>query len=268
MTAAEVRGTALVYHSIQEVLNQPLTEDAKTQCHGFLHWAEQECQVVTETSAPARWARSMVGPVLAAAVGAAAWMRDQVPSANIALRIFGLTGDRPLSSQAAWNLIQPCLGEPALNEQALFKIRRQTGLLLKLPAEPNAVDVLEELTRPRSGVFPVQVSRWLADYFREHNGDDTCYAAHYRNALADLKTLNDRGDLVQMTGSHGVSGRLSKQDWEALIHRRLPLSRLETRAGYTVARQFVVEYWEKWNPPRVCRECPVPVNRPGAQPGG
>jgi hypothetical protein len=49
----------------------------------------------------------------------------------------------------------------------------------------------------------------LAGYFREHNGDDTCFAAYYRNALADLKTLNDRGELVQLTGSHGVSGRLS-----------------------------------------------------------
>jgi hypothetical protein len=247
MSAAQVRGTALAYYRLKDLLIQPLTTDTRNNFTGFLRWAEEACRVVTDSSIPARWACEAVGPVLGASVGAAAWMRGEVANPGAALRIFGLAGDRALSPQSAWALIQPYLHEPTLSEQSLTRIRQQAGVRLKLSVAPTAVDVLVEMTRPRGGAFPVQVSHWLSDYFREHSGDDTHFAALYRTTLDDLSSINARGELAQFTGSASISGTPTAEEWESMIHGRVPKSRLEARAGFKVARQFILDYWELWN---------------------
>ena len=67
----------------------------------------------------------------------------------------------------------------------------------------------------------------------------------YRKILADLSKLDYREELM---AANGICYQLDRGDWEALLHGRLPKSRLESRAGYAVTKKFVVEYWRKWNP--------------------
>lgn len=243
MTAAEIRGATLAYHQIRDLLKQPLTTDARAHLADFLLSIEDQCQAITSASAPARWARKIVGPVLAAAVGASTWMRDDVPTVVAALRIFGLHGDTPLSNEAAWSLMRTHLSDTVLSEQTVTQVAFSTGLLLKLPASPTPAQVLEELTRTRSGGFPSQVSRWLADYFRDHAEEDNPFSDVYRTTLAELSASGVSGEVITHVGHE----RLTSEDWECLIHSRLPQSRLELRAGYAAARRFIAEYWEKWN---------------------
>lgn len=246
MSAAEVRGTVLAYQRIRALLNQPLTDHTRERFEAFLRSTEEACRLVTAHSAPARWARSIVGPVLAAGLGAAIYLRDDYTNPGGALRVFGLAGERALTSQAAWKLMQPYIWEPVVSEQVLGEIRRHSDLQLhRLPRDPSPVDVLEELTRPRSGGFPVQVSHWLAEYFRE---SQTPYSVAYANILADLVAANDRGDFEVAQRASLVHGRFTREEWAELIRGRVPQSRLEVRASYLVVRQFLADYWAKWNP--------------------
>jgi hypothetical protein len=132
-----------------------------------------------------------------------------------------------------------------VSEQALADIRRQAGLPLKLSADPTPVDVLYELTRPRSGGFPSQLAFWLAEYFRDHAAADNQYAKIYRDSLDSLTASSGDGAMAQIAGPQLLSGKLSKQDWESLIHGRVPLARLELRAGYAAARKFLADYWDR-----------------------
>ena len=167
MTNSEVRATAVAYYQIRELLNHPLPEKTRDTFNTFLQTVAEDCFTVSDTSAPSRWARGVVGPVLAAALGAAVYMRDDVPSPHAALRIFGLAGDRPLSSQSAWRLIQGYRDAPCLTDEMITEIGQKIGIRLRLPPDPTIVDVLDDITRPRSGKFPVQVAHWLSQYFRE-----------------------------------------------------------------------------------------------------
>ncbi len=250
MSPSETRATVTAYHRVQSLLNQPLPDDVKDGFREYLAYAETACLNATRNSAPARWARSIVSPVLAAGVGAALpYWRDDPANAGAALRMFGLTGERSLTSQAAWKLMQPYIWEPVVSEQVLATIRRKTALRLnRLPPDPAPADVLIELTRSRTGGFPVQMSHWLAEYFREHRQDEGPYCEVYRRTLVDLSVQNQRGELVQYTGPGSVHGRYTREEWEELIRGRVPESRLEVRAAYLVVKQFIAEYWAKWNP--------------------
>ena len=243
MNACEIRAAVRAYHRIQDVLDADVTGHLST----FLKWVEGACGSVTSTSETSHWARDMVGPVLAAGMGAAVYARE-VHSPMGMLRIFGVTGNYPLTSQAAWKLMAPYCWEPVLSERSLDNIRRLSGLRLnKLSAEPSPVDALEELTRFHSGEFSRQMAKWLSEYFQEHAGvaDDTPYADEYRSTIANLSAMNDRGELAQSTGM--VHGAFTRDEWAELIHGRLPPSRIELRAGYIVTKKFLVEYWERWN---------------------
>jgi hypothetical protein len=243
MTAAEVRAAVRAYHRIQDVLDADVAGHLET----FLKWVEGACQAVTETSPTSRWARDMVGPVLAAGMGAAVFARE-VRSPMGMLRIFGVIGNYPLTSQAAWRLMAPYCWEPVLSVRSLDQIRVKSGLRFnKLPADPGPVDVLEELTRFHSGEFSRQMAKWLAEYFQRHAGvaDDTLYADKYRSTIANLSVMNDRGEMAQFTSL--IHGPFTREEWGELIRGRLPQSRLELRAGYIVTKKFLVEYWERWN---------------------
>ncbi len=151
MTAAETRAAVLAYHRLRHLLTQPLDAALRQRIVEMSASIEEACQGTTNRSAPSRWARQQVGPVLAAGLGASAWMRSEVPSAVAALRIFGLAGERSLSPLKASKIMQPYLWEPALSDSTVAEIRRRCGLRLqRLPANPSPIDLLVELTRPRS----------------------------------------------------------------------------------------------------------------------
>ncbi len=246
ISAAEVRGLTLAHYQITALLKQPLPADAKAILQDLLVRIEEDCFVVSDNSSPSRWARSIVGSVLAAALGAATYMRDDTPTRISALRIFGLAGDRALSGQAAWKLMQPYVLVPTISDHEVLAIRRLSGLRLKLPEFPSTVDVLEELTRPRGGGFPLQITAWLIDFFRTHASDDTVYARQYQTALADMINFHKYCDTEQVNTRH-IHGRPSRADWEALVAGRTPLSWLEERAATTVTRQFIGDYWDHWH---------------------
>ena len=241
MTAAEVRAAVRAYHRIQDVLDADVTGHLET----FLKWVEGACHAVTETAPTSQWARDMVGPVLAAGMGAAVFARE-VRSPMGMLRIFGVTGSYPLSSQAAWKLMAPYCWEPVLSVRSINQIRVKSGLLLnKLPADPSPVDALEELTRFHSKEFARQMAHWLSEYFQEHGLANTPYGEEYRTALHNLFALNDRGDMAQFRSL--IHGQFTREEWAELIRGRQPQSRIEWRAGYITTKKFLVDYWERWN---------------------
>jgi hypothetical protein len=249
MTSAHVRSTVTAYYRIRGLLAEPLPEDLQACLAETLARIENDCRLVTGNSAPSRWARSIVGTVLTAGLGACCYMRGEIANPSALLRVFGLVGEHALSSQAAWNLVKPYAWEPVIGDGTLAELRRRSSLRLhRLPADPGPADVLLEMTRPRSGAFAVHLARWLAEYFREHAGPQhaTTYADHYRATLADLITANERGEMAYLTGQ--VSGSLTRDEWGELIRGRVPPSRLELRAGYLTTRQFLVDLWRQWNP--------------------
>lgn len=249
MTAPEVRTTVLAYHRIQDLLTEPLPSTTRERFQGFLEETEKVCHDVSATSIPSRWARAMVGPVLAAGLGATIYMREDVASPSAALRSFGLSGDRALSNQAAWNILQPYRGESVLSEKSLAAIRRVTGMKMqRLAADPGPVDVLLELTRMRAGNFAAKMTHWLTEYFRTHADADTPYGNLYRSTLHELSDYNRQGEMAHMVDSVLDHTRYHRQDWEALVHGRMPQARLEMRAGFIVTKHFIADYWARWNP--------------------
>ena len=242
MNAAEVRAAVRAYHRIQDVLD---ADGATGYLGAFQSWVESACRDVTEAAPTSQWARGMVGPVLAAGMGATVYARE-VHSPMGMLRIFGVVGNYPITSQAAWKLMAPYCWEPVLSERSIDNIRRQSGLRLnKLPLDPSPVDALEELTRFHSGEFSRQMAKWLSEYFQEHCLDNTPYGEEYCSALHNLSVLNDRGEMAKFRSL--VHGQFTREEWGELIRGRLPQSRLELRAGYIVTKKFLVDYWERWN---------------------
>ena len=246
MSMAEIRGVTLSYFRIRELLDQPLPDDVREIFHDFMQSTAAACHLVTEGSAPARWCRSIVGPVLAAAVGSAIWMREEVSGSVGALRIFGLAGDRPLPNHASWRLVQPYLQEPALSRQALSEIRRLSRIRLNLPADPTPVDVLEELTRRRAGQFPVEVSHWLNAHFRDHMEDHNPYTDLYRRTLEDMAVLNEHGGMASSIGAYWAIGVPTREDWGCIVRGQMPQHWLQIRAANAAVRQFLADYYDKW----------------------
>lgn len=243
MTAAEIRATVLAYYRVRNLLSQSLTREDRAVFEDFLERAEEACRAASQASAPTRWARAHVGPVLAAGIGATRMGEETTPVS--ALRMFGLAGEHALTAQAAWKMIQPYVWEPAVSAEVVAEVRRKTGFrMAKLSATPAPVDVLEELTRPRGCPFAVQVSHWLAEYFREHASDDDLYAGAYRSTWASLTSRNEQREMAQLTGS--IHGHMERQDWLDLMHGKLPRFHVETRAAYIVVRRFITDYWAQW----------------------
>lgn len=244
MTSAETRGTVTAYYKIRELLDQPLPAATRDTFNAYLQQVAEDCRSTTDNSAPARWARTVVGPILSAAVGAAVNM--QAINKISALRIFGLHGNRALSNEEAWRIMRPYIHEPALHPEALAQIQRYSDLRLRLSNTPSTpIDVLAELTRPRSGVFPSQVSYWIAEYFTEHRDADTFYGEVYRSTLRGISEVNSSHETANIAIPH--SGKMTREDWGALIHGSNPQARVLLRAGYAVARQFIAECWDRWN---------------------
>jgi hypothetical protein len=206
-------------------------------------WFEERCCQGTDRTATGRWARKSVGPVLAAALGAAVWRHDEVDNPGVALRIFGVVGDHVLSPAEAWAVMLPYLTMQTLDEATLEGIRSHAGLqLLKLPDAPTPTDVLLALTQRRSRDFPEEVAYWLSEYFREHANDDTPYGATYRAALAECQAANLRGELHHLAAPSQLGDCPSREDWDDLIAGRISARSLEQRAGYVVTKQFLLEY--------------------------
>ncbi len=248
LSAAKVRGLAFCYYRVRELSNQPLPDEVKEHFCDFLASTHEALYEVTENVQASRWARAIVGSVLAAAMGAAVYLRAQHCTTHATLRFYGLTGSHGMTSQTAWKLVQPYVWEPVLTAGAVADITRQSGLVLHLPKDPSAVDVLVELTRPRGAGFPGQVGHWLVEFFRENHDEQNRYAEIYRNNLVAIQDLNERGEL--MARSNGLRGPMEREDWEQVIKGRLPRPWVEVRAGYAAARAFVEDYWKQWNPRR------------------
>jgi hypothetical protein len=254
MTAMEIRSAVSAYYRIRECLNHPQSPEYAARLGELLADIERDCEAATEVALAPRWAKATVGPVLAAGVGAATWMRGALDNAGAALRVFGLTGERALSPASAWGLVRPFCLEPVLSEQSLAAIHRRTGMRLRLPTNPSPLDALDALTKPRNGEFAVKAAHWLAEYFRDHAGADTPFATLYRESLANLEATNATGEMAMMAGPNGLNDRPTREEWESIIHGRVPHARLEVRAGYIVATRFVKEYWERWNVKSDCKK--------------
>jgi hypothetical protein len=247
MTASEIRATTLCYFRIRGLLDQPLPDPVRDMFNDFLQSTAATCHAITENSGPSRWARGIVGPVLAAAMSAAIWMREDVHSQVGALRIFGIAGERQMSTQKAWQLVRPYLSETVLSDSAIEEICQQVSMRLNLPRDPTPIDLLEELTRRRSGHFPIEVSHWLNEHFREHPDSQDAYARVYRRTLDDMTVLNARGGMEKSIAAHWHSGVPSRQDWEEIVCGRMPLRWVEQRAANAAVRQFIVDYYDHWN---------------------
>ena len=250
MTAAQTRATVLAYQRIRELLPfHQYPEEVQDHMNAFLCHVENLCQEATSNSEPGRWARSVVGPVLAAGLGATGYMRETVPNEATVLRIFGLIGDRSLSTKEAWLFVQRYAFEPVLSPEILAEVQRTSRVrLTKLPKNPNALDLLEELTRPRTDSFRIQLSRWVAEHFRLVGPtSDDIYGAEFRRLLQDLEGVNTRGELAPVAGVNVAHGRrFTREEWAALLAGRIPQARLEERASYMVTRKFLIDYWKAW----------------------
>lgn len=245
MTAGEVRGTALAYYRLKGIMkNNPLPPQARASFTEFIRMAELDCGILAEGTAPGRWTCKIVGPVLAAAMGSATYMRGLVHEPVGALRIFGLSGTRALPPPIAWKLMQPYLAAATLPPEAVADLARRSNLRLKLPPFPSPVEALEELTRHRCGSFAAQVGYWLAESFRENSAVKNSYTDLYRRTMAGMADISEE----YVNGFHG---RMSREDWECMMAGKTPQSVMELRASYVVARQFLTDYWERWQEKKV-----------------
>ena len=249
LSAPEVRGITLLYHEILRLLLQPLPAATRITLEEFCVEIVETCRETTNNSEAARWARSIVGPVLAAAIGSVTYMRENARNPTQALRIFGLTGNHALSDICAWALVEPYIEYAVVPPEAIDKIGAAAELRLKLPSDPSPTDVLVELTRQRRTRFGSQVAHWLVEYFRTHKDEDGPYAGYYRDDLVNLRILNEHGDLANISKVTLIRGPVEREDWEALVRGRLSDARLEIRAATSVTRKFIVEYWHRWQLP-------------------
>ena len=246
LTAAEVRASALAYHQLEILLKHPLTPESRAAFEHLKTHIEGLCEEVSGTCSPSRWARDCVGPVLAAALGAATYMREDIRTPTGALRVFGLSGSHTPTNAEAWRLAKAYLQCPVVPPTAIAELSAKMGVRLHLNANPSPAELLTELSRPRASHFAMQVSQWLIAWFRLHSADDTNWGRIYREELVDLQRMNARRGFAD--GIKLPMIRLEKGDWEELIAGRLPERMLEYRAALVVTRRFLVEYWHQWQP--------------------
>jgi hypothetical protein len=57
--------------------------------------------------------------------------------------------------------------------------------------------------------------------------------------------------MAQFTGPAQLHGHPSREEWEQLLHNRLPQARVEARAAFLVTKQFILDYWAQWQQPAV-----------------
>lgn len=252
MTAAQVRSIVLVYSQIQRCIDWENNSDARLRMEEFCGWAETSCRAVTgNASSAARWATGIIGPVLAAGMGAVTDLR-KVDTASGALRIFGLTGTPGLSNQVAWELVKPYRFEAAVPESAVADMRKATGLMLsKLSRAPRPADVLVELTRHHSSEFGSQMTHLLIDYFRRNALADNEFAKLYRDSLENLFSVNESREALQDGTLILPRARMVAAEWEEVLSGRAPQKKLEERAGVMATKHFVVSYWERWRKPKL-----------------
>jgi hypothetical protein len=237
MTSLEVRAVVTAYYRVQSLDAPPGLGFSKIVDALF-----EYCDVASDRTTFGRWATEFVGPVLAAGMGASTDMRT-INSPSDLLRCFGLTGDRPLSPKEAWRIVRPYSHEPVLSETSLISISSHANMTFrKLPPNPGPVDVLVELTRHRSAPFLAQLARWIAEKFRQPG--DNQYTKLYAKTLKDLQVQNIVGELG-LIAHHalGTGRKFSREDWESIVHGRVPAFRLEERASYAAAKAFILDYY-------------------------
>lgn len=244
MTRAEVRGSVLAYYRIKEIENHPFPDPLKQVLAEFCCEVEKGCTDFVKRAAATRWACGHLGPVLSAAVAAAYPTAERHNYVTSVLKAFGLAGERSLSSPIAWRIMLPYVHEPVVSEQVVAKIARDTSLRLRPHTAPTPVELLAEMTRPRGGKFPVQVGKWLAEKIQEMP-IESHYGALYQKTLDEFTSLNATGENAQYISSH-VHGEMNREDWVEVLNGRIPRHRLEARASYATARQFISDYCELW----------------------
>lgn len=243
MTSLETRAVVVAYFKVQHLLGgvypPSLQLNLITVRDDLLSW----CHVAAHHTSAGRWAAEHVGPVLSAAMGASTDMR-KIASAGDLLRCFGLSGgDRALSPKDAWRVVKAYTYEPVVSAYSLSQIAIAANTTLrKLPQEPSPTDVLMELTRLRSSPFLVQLSRWIADHIRHQVGGT--YGNLYRRTLDDLENLNNSGEMMH-SAAHSIGGgrKLEREDWDSILAGRVPAFRLQERAAFASAKQFILDYY-------------------------
>ena len=240
MTSLEVRAIVSTYYRLAAAAECPgelslWLEDLQADLRGW-------CENLSSYTSAGRWASEIVGPVLAAGMGASTDMRT-IASPSDLLRCFGLTGDRPLSPKEAWRIVRTYIHEPILHPNSLRAIENVSNMVFrKLPPNPGPVDVLVELTRHRSAPFLAQLARWIAEKFREPA--DNQYTKLYAKTLKDLQVQNIVGEYGAIAHhALGASRRFSREDWECILAGRVPALRLEERASYVASKQFILDYY-------------------------
>lgn len=238
----EVRAIVRSYMKLRELQeSNAFPASYASQIEKYCAMVEEDMRSVTSTSANSRWARDIVGPVLAAGMGAVTAMRDQVKTATAALRIFGLAGTHPMSNAAAWRMMAQ-YGKWISPKEA-EEIQKQTGIKLD-PRNLSLPAVLQDLTRVRSIDFGLQMAYWLGCYFARGVPKDNEYTDYFRGVIGDLVTTNERGQMEISPEVFGTRPFLAAE-WEEVMQGRLPFQRLEVRASLLTTRKFVVDYWER-----------------------
>lgn len=242
MTSLEVRAVVTAYYRIMSLIDGENPPWNFAPLNTYADDMFDLCDQLSAHTTAGRWASDIVGPVLAAGMGASTDMRS-IASPSDLLRCFGLSGDRPLSPKEAWRVVKPYAYEPVLHPNSLRAIENVSNMVFrKLPPDPGPVDVLVELTRHRSAPFLAQLARWIAEKFREPA--ENKYTELYAKTLKDLQVQNIVGEYANIAAhALGASRRFSREDWECILAGRVPAFRLEERASYVAAKAFILDYY-------------------------
>lgn len=245
----EVRAVVTAYQRATALL--PSTQypsGIQDDLNSFLCRCTDFCQEISGHSDPGRWARTIIGPVLAAGMGATVDLRETRGAMGV-LRAFGLAGERRLFDHEAWLTVRPYAHEQVLSAETIADVTRRTGLrLTRLPPNPGPADLLEELTRPRCLSFVLQMTRWLGEHFRPRGGcgchDHFSQAYHQRRV--ELGRMNEALELAPITGARVLTGhRMTRSDWVHMLAGRVPDHRLDESASLSVTKEFLLEYWQR-----------------------
>lgn len=246
MTSPEVRSVVTAVYRIHDLLEASYPPSVRRPLELLADDLIDWCRCALQKNQAGLWALPYIGPVLAAGMGATTSMHN-IPAETDLLRVFGFAGERSLLPKEAWRHVQPFAHEPVLSPEIIARISIVANIRFrKLPPYPSPVDALVEMTRERSAPFMVQMSRWLANYFRTEGHDNSPYVELYHKTLNELQTMNRLGEMA-LTVPHcmGTSRQFSREDWMDVLRDRVPQFRLEEKAGFRAAKQFLLDYYAR-----------------------
>lgn len=218
-------------------------------CQPFLKSIEKSCEQWAVYSAAGRWAVEYVGPVLAAGLTVVGNLRN-ITSERKLLRLFAIDTSRAVRNFIAWKHVYPYRSEAIVPAGIAAAILRECELppLNDPQREMSPLDLLTELTRVRHSPFGRDLMHWIAAHFRRVGSESTNpYVGLYRQALEAAIEANEMGlkaPRVMPFLSH-TNRPLNKEEWQAVLNDRLPMSHLDLVASVTATRSFLLDYWKR-----------------------